>query len=374
VTRRVFVVTGAIAANGPDIDLVYTGLTEEPLGYLLHHRGHSHTLPGLIVLGGLIWIALRLWPAARTAVAEASTRCGLLIASALVSHLLMDTANSYGTHLLYPFSSRWVFGDAVFIFEPWGWLLLGTALAMNAAGRWLRALVWLLALVPIVALALLGLISTGILLTLVGAGAAGAILSVRAQARARAAIALAAMSALFLMLFGLSRLVGAEVRHGIESRGGAVVDVLVNATAGVPWCWVVLAVERERDAGPDRLLARRGTLSLLPRIAPARSCAFYPLVGGEDADRGAASSELAWTQEWRIDLVPIRTLDRTDCRVRAWLQFGRVPYVIGDRILDLRFAQPLGGDFGSMTIRPAASGCPSNLTDWEPPRRDVLDR
>ena len=40
----------------------------------------------------------------------------------------MDSANSYGTHLLYPFSARWIYGDAVFVLEPWLWLILGAAL------------------------------------------------------------------------------------------------------------------------------------------------------------------------------------------------------------------------------------------------------
>jgi hypothetical protein len=33
---------------------------------------------------------------------------------------------------LYPFDRRWYYGDAVFIFEPWLWLLLGLAAAWNA--------------------------------------------------------------------------------------------------------------------------------------------------------------------------------------------------------------------------------------------------
>src|ERR1700741_4244032 len=114
-TRAVFMCVGVVAANAPDLDLFYTGIIEEPLGYLLHHRGHSHTLPGLATLGILIWAGLRLVPQTWRAVRGAESRVMLLIAAALVSHLLMDTANGYGTHLFYPVSSRWVYGDAVFV-------------------------------------------------------------------------------------------------------------------------------------------------------------------------------------------------------------------------------------------------------------------
>ena len=37
--RRLFLATAVIASNFPDLDLLYTGVTPEPLGYLLHHRG-----------------------------------------------------------------------------------------------------------------------------------------------------------------------------------------------------------------------------------------------------------------------------------------------------------------------------------------------
>src|ERR1700754_4683671 len=121
-----------VAANVPDVDILYTSITEEPLGYLLHHRGHSHTLPGLAALGLMIWAGLLLLRPARMAIRGTEQRVMALIAAALISHLLMDAANSYGTHLFYPFSTGWVYGDAVFVLEPWLWALLGATLALNA--------------------------------------------------------------------------------------------------------------------------------------------------------------------------------------------------------------------------------------------------
>ena len=47
--RRLFYAAGIVAANLPDLDLFYTAVTPAPLGYLLHHRGHTHTLVGLVV-------------------------------------------------------------------------------------------------------------------------------------------------------------------------------------------------------------------------------------------------------------------------------------------------------------------------------------
>src|SRR5687767_12181110 len=97
--RTVFMCAGVIAADVPDVDLIYSGIIEEPLGYLLHHRGHSHTLPGIGVLGILIWSGLRLLPQAKLAIRGMEARWLALLAAALAGHVLMDTANGYGTHL-----------------------------------------------------------------------------------------------------------------------------------------------------------------------------------------------------------------------------------------------------------------------------------
>jgi inner membrane protein len=105
-TRIAFMSVGVIAANAPDVDLFYTAVMEEPLGYLLHHRGHSHTLPGLAALGVLIWCGLLLLRSTRVAVRDMTSRWLLLLAAALISHLLMDTANGYGTHLISSIRSR----------------------------------------------------------------------------------------------------------------------------------------------------------------------------------------------------------------------------------------------------------------------------
>jgi inner membrane protein len=77
---RMLLIIGCLASNFPDLDLVLTPLLDPPLGYLLHHRGHTHTL--LAALGEatlllvLVWL---LWPAARrllrAAPPRAAARC-----------------------------------------------------------------------------------------------------------------------------------------------------------------------------------------------------------------------------------------------------------------------------------------------------------
>ena len=46
------------------------------------------------------------------------------------SHVFLDWLNTYGVRLLMPFSDRWFYGDALFVVDPWLYLVLG-------AGVWL---------------------------------------------------------------------------------------------------------------------------------------------------------------------------------------------------------------------------------------------
>ena len=127
--RSLFVGASIIAANLPDIDLAYAAITPAPLGYLLHHRGHTHTVIGLAGLAVALLLAYWFFPAVRKMRFSGRLRFWLLIAIALASHLALDALNSYGVHPFYPADNKWYFGDAVFILEPWLWLLLGIAAA-----------------------------------------------------------------------------------------------------------------------------------------------------------------------------------------------------------------------------------------------------
>jgi len=133
--RRLALGAGIVAANLPDIDLAYSGIAPQPLGFLLHHRGHTHTVVGLVALALLLVLSYRLVPTVRRLRTADRLRLWCLIAVALASHLLLDWLNSYGVHPFHPFDSRWFYGDAVFIFEPSLWLVLGIAVAWSARSR-----------------------------------------------------------------------------------------------------------------------------------------------------------------------------------------------------------------------------------------------
>jgi hypothetical protein len=46
--------------------------------------------------------------------------------------------------------------------------------------------------------------------------------------------------------------------------------------------------------------------------------------------------------------------------------------VADGRIADLRFEHPVGQNFTPMAIASDSGACPGFMTNWEPPRRDIL--
>ena len=118
-----------IAANLPDIDVL--GFASGVPAVAIR-RGWTHgvvawaVLP--IVFAGLVLAIERMRSRAEGSPPRAQSSFGsLLLLSVLgiVIHVLMDWLNNYGVRLLMPFSSRWFYGDSVFIVDVWLWLVLG---------------------------------------------------------------------------------------------------------------------------------------------------------------------------------------------------------------------------------------------------------
>ena len=96
--RRALSVLGIVAAEFPDSDLIYSGpvLDMGALGYLLHHRGHTHTIVWALVSAVLLWLVARWW-VQRTGEQLSRAASTTLLVVALVgtlSHLLLDFTNT----------------------------------------------------------------------------------------------------------------------------------------------------------------------------------------------------------------------------------------------------------------------------------------
>ncbi|MBF6601944.1 MAG: metal-dependent hydrolase [Sphingorhabdus sp.] len=130
-----------IAANIPDIDAVAALLGG--VQHLAIRRGITHGPIAMLILpiiltGIMIWFDS--WQARRSGKrwARPAERLpihkGWLLALAYIgtlSHPALDWLNSYGIRLLEPFSSRWFYGDSIFIIDIWIWIALIAGVAMS---------------------------------------------------------------------------------------------------------------------------------------------------------------------------------------------------------------------------------------------------
>jgi inner membrane protein len=354
-TRRTFFVTGVAAANLPDADLVYTRITAAPLGSLLHHRGHTHTIVGIALLG-LAMAAVCGLPKVRDSIGSSRARLWLLIALGLTSHLVLDSWNSYGIHPFWPVTSRWFYGDAVYILEPWLWVLLGAAATMNTLNRVGRALLGGFVAVLLALGTWMGVIPKPALALLLASTAGFVSLAWRWSTVRRAGVALG-LSALFVTaVFGLREVARAEAAAApATSEYRQHVDLVLSSEAANPLCWSVLSIAT--DDGASAYAMTRGTAAVI-----VRSACGTP-----------RSQSVEWETPQIQSVSRLRELYARDCWVRAWLQFGRAPEIGSSVVSDLRYSGADRPNFTTMPLGPRPGGvCPQHLTDWRPPRADLL--
>ena len=370
--RRLFYAIGIVTANLPDLDIAYAWITPPPLGYLLHHRGHTHTLGGIVVQALLVGLICHGFQRIRRLDASVRRRLKLLILAGLFSHVLLDAANSYGVHPFYPITSRWYYGDAVFIFEPWLWMFLAVPVALSASRRATRLTLLGVALLLPMTLAVLGMVPWAALAVLLVAGTLFGWQMVRLAPRMRNVTGVLASAAFSVLIVLLSQVAHRAVTDTLAGRtSGDIVDIVLSADPANPVCWSLIAIERREDV--REYVMRPGVLSLLPGLVAPGSCASHRFRGSLNSERIAAN--VVSHGEIRQSLDSLRTLHDRDCRVRAWLQFGRAPVVAGGRIFDQRYER--GRDnFSAMTLTdPTEAGaCPRYLTSWGLPRADLLAR
>ena len=129
--------TAVVAANLPDID----GLSAfyGTASYLAVHRGITHSVAGVLLLSFCLAVVMR-------CVAGNFTGQFAVALLVMATHPALDFANAYGLRPLLPFVTQWVYGDVLFVIDPYIDLtLIGGLIAGRYASRH-RALIMGLAL------------------------------------------------------------------------------------------------------------------------------------------------------------------------------------------------------------------------------------
>ncbi len=373
--HRLLLTACVVASNFPDLDLIFTRLAPAPLGYLLHHRGHTHTLlfllPQALLLLALLWL---LWPNARSLLRESrDARRGLLLvlAAGFLLHIGMDFMNNYGVHPFYPFSGTWYFGDMVYIIEPVFWVAFGVPLAMVAPSRRMRIV--LLSVLPVILLyvTLHGFLSWASLAALVALGAAVAALRFM-HMHSRRALLLALGVALAFV--GVQISASDKARQAVtaalvlQDPQARVLDVALTAFPSQPLCWSFTSIESD---GKTYQL-RRGHLSLAPALLSPRDCPAALTADASQEMAGTVPGVLV-SDSWQGDVAALRARAAADCQLAAWLRFARMPAVDGAQATDQRFASAPRGNFTTLLLA-ARPACPFGVPAWGMPRADLLGR
>lgn len=243
-----------IAANLPDIDgACYLHSADLAFAF---RRGWTHGILAIVALPvalTLLMLAFDTLVRRRRAPAQAPARARPLLALSaigVVSHPVLDWLNNYGVRLLMPFSPRWFYGDALFIIDPFLWMILGGAVMLAWTTHRPGVLTWivlgmgttlLLVLNPLVPLW-----ARASWLTAVGAWLAARVM-VPERHRPRVAAAALVTAGLYIaaMVAG-SRIAEREVRALAASRGWPALQVAAMPVPAEPLRRSVIVVEAER--------------------------------------------------------------------------------------------------------------------------------
>ncbi len=356
--RRVgFMAVAAVGGNIPDLDLLYSfqGFTGDKIGYLLEHRGYTHTIAVCFVLALLLYASVEAWARFRRVVLSGSDRLGFG-AMALVGvllHLGMDALNSYGVHPFWPIDNRWIYGDAVFIIEPLYWLATAPLFFLV---RTLTAR----AVIALVVLASIGL--NFFIQPMWGVGVvlvAAALLAVgKRGSRRTASFTSAAMmigvTAMF-MFAGQAAAHRAQALATTNFPSEANVDHVLSPMPSNPFCWDLLLIQ----TGGGEYTIRHGVISSAPGLIPAAAC---PQIF-RDVKRTApmmpvtapSSAEVKWLGQFSMPVNRLASLAAGNCEALELLQFARAPYATqADRrwiIGDLRFDREVALGMSEIELR-----------------------
>jgi inner membrane protein len=372
--------TAVLANNAPDLDFVYVGITGGKLGYLLHHRGHTHTLAALPALA-LLCIAIaalgfRSWRPAHSPPARPLpelARLGAVAVAGGVLHLLMDFGNNYGVHPFWPVYDGWFYGDAIFIIEPWLMILLIAMAGGVGTSRWLRAALLSL-LAALLALAFSVAIAGPRLALALGVFGLPWVLTLwRVNARWRWRLGGASLAVLWLVLLGTRHVARASVRDALAAHDVELelAELVSTPAPGDPLCWSLLAVQRSQR----RYVVREALASGWPWLSSAARCSH--MNDGQTAPLQPSSLEpadsrrLVWGPEFQAPLGELASLRRESCVARAFLRFARVPFWLRSSerftlVGDLRFDRSSAVEFAEQPLALDAP-CPRFEPPWLPP-------
>ncbi len=365
--KNIFYFFSIFANSCPDLDLFFGLIDNSSIGYMLNHRGWTHTVAGTIpqifLLMGAAWMWLRFM---RQDLMIYFKDIVLLLFFGLQAHMLLDFFNSYGVHPWSPLDNTWYYLDSIFIIEPLLWFAL--------ISIWLPPWKWRLALlIPPLAAYAFGwwneFVSTAVALAAVVFASFAFNLQRYLLKVHRGAMGLFLFFAVVLTFWGSQHWARLRIMDELsKNTSQKTLDLVLFSLPSNPTCWFFLAPQ----VLETQYSVTHGSISL---FGNSRDCKSWPRKNEEQPSNAQQSSlgELWIRQRWQATLTDLQPLLER-CDVQAWLQFARVPFWENSVLNDLRFSTRNGNNMTTHDLNKWPQPvCPVLKVPWQPPRQDLID-
>ncbi len=375
---RSLALTASIAGNNlPDLDFVYTQVTEGPLGYLMHHRGHTHTFLLALLQGLLIWGAIeaflkwkkRAWGAGDRVVVA------LLAVFGCGAHILADGMNNYGIHPFWPWDNSWRAGDFIFIIEPWFWAVLIPPLIVCARTWGARVFLGILLLSMAGLVFASGFVPLSLGVAWLSAVVIWAFAIFVWRLKEAAILTLGSFGLVFVLssFAALSLQVRGEVTELLSQSEAQLHTLALHPLPAHPYCWRFTSAEVLHSQDSETQYRTRAGVFAYGGYS-LEKCMSLSVRDREGAipwsPQPALESRLQVFKSFSAPLQELRILERESCRFRAFLRFARHPYwVLEEGVAgDLRFDFSARSGFARVEFERGEplDQCPKWIPPWEP--------
>jgi len=355
-TRRALFLASVFGNNLPDLDFLYAPLmhANPQLGNLLHHRGHTHTVPiallqSLLMLGICAFFQRFL---KRFNFEKEWKYIFWMAFLAPLSHIALDFLNNYGVHPFWPLDNTWKYGDWVFVLEPWAWATLTPflfLLAPTKKGKTFYAslallgltLAWSLGVVPSL---MCGVLTAWSLFLLVS------IRLIKDRCKVWATWGALGLMLLFFQL-GHRAALGILKSESTQASEYRLIDPILSPLPVNPFCWTAVTVEES----PTHLRLKKKMVAPFPNLFSTSVCSQLRFFEAESKEILVSKNELT------------KLKDRY-CDVRDFLQFSRAPFFWRDEtglyFSDLRFERSNRKSFAQIKISSQTWPCPDSKAPW----------
>lgn len=369
--RRNLQILSAFASNFPDFDLLLQLVDSSSLGYLTNHRGHTHTLLGLI--GEFLFVLAVSFLISKFILKSPFSKENIkyiapVLAFGLLSHVVLDFMNSYGVHPFWPLNNKWYYGDTLFIIEPLLWITMATAFFHIIKSGYFKYIFLGFSLSSPLIFTVLGLgswINTSLVLMF------SFTLFFHLKGKEPLRVAKEGLSFL-LSIICIFALQSAHTKASLEDSLSSIaaeytlLDLQVSPLPSNFMCWNFLGVYKNSS----EYQTYSGTYSPSEFFLK-----FCPL---QDSTKGVPPNvqlkdlpNIKFNGLYTQPLDTLKSAYSLNCKTKAWFTFARVPFFFEENLYDLRFAIRSKEGFVEFDVE-SEQDCPVIKSPWTPPREDIL--